>query len=112
MRRVAEPPLLRIEPFRGMDSSSTPTQISDSQSPDMLNMNIDERGALNKRTGYERMYVRSLGPGKINGMFHWRDSVLFSHNNKLYKSDGIPNLATNTRYQTWEDDELTETWEG
>jgi hypothetical protein len=68
MRSTPEPPLLRIEPFKGMNLSVTPTQIDNSQSPDMLNVNIDERGALNKRTGYERVFPTSLGAGAINGL--------------------------------------------
>lgn len=116
-RPSPQPPLLRIEPFKGMNLSVTPTQIDNSQSPDMLNMNIDERGALNKRTGYERVYVQPVGEGKINGMFHFNrpdgtESILFTHANKLYESTGIPSLETNSRLQTWEDDDLSSTWEG
>ncbi|MBS4200279.1 hypothetical protein KHA93_11620 [Bacillus sp. FJAT-49732] len=105
-----EPPLLKIEPFKGMNTSVTPTQIDESQSPDMLNMNIDERGALKKRTGYERVYVQSLGAGKINGIFHWNNKTIISHGGKLYGTEGVPTL--NTRSQTWEDDNLNEKWEG
>lgn len=116
-RAISNPPLLRIEPFKGMNLSVTPTQIDQSQSPDMLNMNIDERGALNKRTGYERVYAQSLGDGPITGLFHYNnpdgtDTILFTHNGKLYKTEGIPNLATNSRLATWEDDDLSQTWEG
>jgi|GEM_PF-6394917 len=116
-RQPAEPPLLRIEPFKGMNLSVTPTQIDQSQASDMLNMNIDERGALNKRTGYERVYLKSLGEGQINGMFLHRtpdgsETMLFSHKDKLYKTEGAPSLANNTRLQKWEDDNLLDTWEG
>jgi hypothetical protein len=83
-------PLLRVEPFKGINLSVTPTQIDQNQSPDMLNMNIDERGALNKRTGYERVFETSLGAGKVNGIFEFRKSdgtkeLLFAHSDKLYK---------------------------
>lgn len=93
VRSTAEPPLLRIEPFRGINLSVTPTQIDQSQSPDMLNMNIDERGALNKRTGYERVFPTSLGAGAINGMYEYRKidgTVLFllAHGTKLYTQSG------------------------
>jgi hypothetical protein len=88
-----EPPLLRIEPFKGMNLSVTPTQIDQSQSPDMLNMNIDERGALNKRTGYERVFPTSLGAGPINGMYEYRKAngtviFLIAHGTKLYTQSG------------------------
>lgn len=111
----SEPPLLRIEPFKGMNLSVTPTQIDQSQSPDMLNMNIDERGSLNKRTGYERVYVKSLGVGKINGLFQYNqpdgtETMLFAHGGKLYKSEGIPTLANNARLRKWNDYDLSKTW--
>ncbi len=117
MRAVSQPPLLRIEPFKGMNLSVTPTQIDNSQASDMLNMNIDERGALNKRTGYERVYVKSLGAGKINGLFQYTkpngsQMLLFAHGNKLYGTTGIPTLSKNSRAQLWQDDNLDATWEG
>jgi hypothetical protein len=87
------PSLLRLEPFRGIDVSGTSTQIDDHQSPDMLNMNIDERGSLNKRTGYERVYPTSLGTGKINGIYEYKKAdgtsdFLIAHTTKLYKQAG------------------------
>jgi hypothetical protein len=72
LRPQKEPPLFRIDRFKGINVSSTPTQIDENQSPDMLNVMLDERGALNKRTGYERLYEFSLGSGAINGMFQFR----------------------------------------
>lgn len=85
----AEPPLLRIEPFKGMNLSVTPTQIAPNQSPDMLNFMIDDDGALTKRTGYERIFETSLGEGQINGLYEYRKTdgtVLFllAHGTKLY----------------------------
>jgi hypothetical protein len=87
------PSLLRLEPFRGIDVSGTSTQIDDHQSPDMLNMNIDERGSLNKRTGYARVFPTSLGTGKINGMYEYKKAdgtsdFLIAHDTKLYKQSG------------------------
>jgi hypothetical protein len=84
------PSLLRLEPFRGIDVSGTSTQIDDHQSPDMLNMNIDERGSLNKRTGYQRVFPTSLGSGKINGIYEYKKSngtseFLIAHGTILYK---------------------------
>ncbi|MEK5175082.1 hypothetical protein NST63_17945 [Heyndrickxia sp. FSL W8-0496] len=93
VRTPLEPPLLRIEPFKGMNLSVTPTQIDQSQSPEMINMNIDERGALNKRTGYERVFQESLGPGQINGLYEYRKAngetyFLIAHGTKLYTQKG------------------------
>lgn len=92
-RATQEPPLFRFEPFRGINLSVTPTQIDPNQSPDMLNMNIDERGALNKRTGFERVFPTSLGLGQINGLYEYRKpdgTVLFllAHGTKLYTQSG------------------------
>jgi hypothetical protein len=89
----AEPPLLRIEPFKGINLSVTPTQIDDHQSPDLLNVSSDERGALNKRTGYERVFPTSLGVGAINGAYEYRKAngtVLFllAWGTKLYTQSG------------------------
>jgi hypothetical protein len=90
--KAETPSLLRLEPFRGIDVSGTSTQIDDHQ-PDMLNMNIDERGSLNKRTGYERVYPTSLGTGKINGIYEYKKAdgtsdFLIAHTTKLYKQAG------------------------
>jgi hypothetical protein len=92
-KRPKEPPIYRIGPFQGVNVSSTPTEINDNQSPDMLNLNIDERGALNKRTGYERLFPTSLGEGKINGLFNYRKDdgstiLLIAHGTKLYTQTG------------------------
>lgn len=93
MRAISEPPLLRIEPFKGMNLSVTPTQIGQSQSPEMVNFNVDERGALNKRTGYERVFSNSLGTGAINGLYEYRKTdgtvyFLLAHGTKLYTQTG------------------------
>lgn len=105
-----EPSLLRMEPFRGMNLSVTPTQIDQSQSPEMVNFNIDERGALNKRTGYERLFQTSLGDGEINGLYEYKKTdgtsfFLIAHGTKLYTQkdndqpvkvyDGLENTAVN-----------------
>jgi hypothetical protein len=72
--KVQNPPLVRLEPFRGMNVSGSPTEISQNQSPDMLNMTLDLSGALNKRTGYSRVFPTSLGTGKINGLYEFKKS--------------------------------------
>jgi hypothetical protein len=91
------PPLLRIEPFKGLNTSVTPTQIDDHQSPDMLNVNLDDRGSLNKRKGFEKVFETNLGPGKVNGLFQFRKpdgstEVLFAHGDKLYRLDDLNEL--------------------
>lgn len=91
--RFSEPPLLQFEPFKGLNTSVTPTQINQSQSPDMLNMKIGLDGALEKRTGFERVFPTSLGAGAINGLYEYRKvdgTVLFllAHGTKLYTQSG------------------------
>lgn len=71
---VKSPPLFRLEPFRGINVSGSPTEISQNQSPDMLNFNLDQNGSLNKRTGYSRVFPTSLGSGKINGLYEFKKS--------------------------------------
>ncbi len=92
-KAVAEPPLLRISPFKGINYSVNPTQIDNLQSPDMLNLYIGERGSLVKRTGFEKVYLNSLGDGKINGLRTFRNNLginelLIAHSTKLYKQTG------------------------
>lgn len=109
-RSQAEPPLLRIEPFKGINLAVTPTQIDNSQSPDLLNVHTDERGALNKRTGYEKVFLDSLGPGKINGIFEFiqtdgTEHFLISHGGKLYKKKTVTVDAS-----VWSYENLNESW--
>lgn len=89
-----DPPLLRVEPFKGINLSTTPTQIDQHQSPDMLNMHIDSRGSLNKRTGYEKVFNTSLGAGKINGLFDYKKAdgtkeILIAHGGRMYRLSDI-----------------------
>ena len=67
-----EPPILQLRSFAGINTSVTPTQIGENQSPDMLNFNIDERGALNKRTGYERIFKNPIENAPITGLFEFK----------------------------------------
>lgn len=88
-----EQPLLRIEPFKGVNYSVTPTQIDQSQSPDMQNVTLDEKGALYKRTGYERVFATSLGAGSIKGLYEYRKAdgtskFLIAHGTRLYTQSG------------------------
>lgn len=91
------PPLLDIELFKGINLSVKETQIDQSQSPDMLNMNIDTRGSLNKRTGYIRLFETHLGEGKTNGIFQFKKEdgtkeILFAHGGSLYRLDDLNEL--------------------
>lgn len=96
-KQPKDPPLLRVEPFKGINFSVTPTQIDDHESPDMLNMYIDQKGAIAKRTGYEKVFETSLGPGKVNGLFSFRktdgtNEILIAHGGNLYRLDDLNEL--------------------
>lgn len=93
----AQPPNLRIGPFAGIDLSTNQAQINQNSSPDMLNFMIDERGSLVKRTGYERVFQTSLGPGKINGMFEFSKTdgtkeIIIAHGGNLYRLADLNDL--------------------
>lgn len=62
--RTASPPQrknFRIQKFKGINKSVTPSQIDDSQSPDMLNFMLDSEYALDKRPGYFSLFEGLLG---------------------------------------------------
>lgn len=87
------PPLVRLEPFRGMNVSGSPTEINQNQSPNMLNVSLDLNGALNKRTGYSRVFPTSLGTGRINGLYEFKKSdgssiFLIAWGTNLYTQSG------------------------
>ncbi|MGD6898599.1 hypothetical protein [Bacillus infantis] len=92
------PPVMRIEPFKGMNLSEAPTQIEQSQSPDMLNMHLDERGVIKKRTGFKKTHPNSLRGQyspvqKISGMFEYRKKdgttvTLITHDFDIFKQVG------------------------
>jgi hypothetical protein len=83
-------------PFRlsridgGLNLREEPSSIQDNQSGDMLNVNCDDRGSLQKRPGQELFFAESLGPGSIQGFFDFykKDGTLIplvAHGGKLYR---------------------------
>ncbi|MDF2675173.1 MAG: hypothetical protein K0R09_3445, partial [Clostridiales bacterium] len=81
--------LIKIDNFKGINQSADYTQIDIRESPDMLNMELDNKGALNKRKGYKRIF-ESLGTGNVNGQYIYakKDGTLielFAYADKLYK---------------------------
>lgn len=65
---------LTYENFEGINISNTPTQITKNESPDMLNMLLDDQGALDSRTGFEAVFDASLGAGQINGFYTYEQT--------------------------------------
>lgn len=78
---------LPLNSFKGVNIALTPTQIGDTQSPDMLNMILDDRGALDKRNGFQK-YIETLGNQEIKGMWIYKGNILYAQNQKLYKITG------------------------
>lgn len=58
-------------------------RIKDTQSPFILNLNADDRGALTKRKG-QRYVFTSLGDGAINALAYYKDKLIFVHGTKIY----------------------------
>jgi hypothetical protein len=89
MMKLPSNQLIKIDNFKGINQSADYAQIDIRESPDMLNMELDNKGALNKRKGYKRIF-ESLGAGNINGQYVYarKDGSLielFAYTDKLYK---------------------------
>ncbi|TYS46764.1 hypothetical protein [Bacillus infantis] len=92
------PPLLKIEPFRGMDLSTSPTLLDEHRSPDMLNINLDEHGSIHKRTGFKKAHPSTLQEKyaevkPVSGMFEYRKRDgsrvnLITHGFNIFKQVG------------------------
>ena len=68
---------LSLHPFKGMNIQTTSTQIDNSESPDMLNVTLDDDGAIDKRSGYTTVidFVDGGGvtiPKAVNGIFTYK----------------------------------------
>lgn len=84
----------RSMPFGGINLSTEISQIADNEAADMLNLQLDSKGSLEKRVGWEKCFA-SLGPGKIQGMSVYKktggvEELLFFHNGKIYKGIETP----------------------
>ena len=79
---------LPITQFRGIQINITASQLEDNVTPDMINVVLDDRGALDKRTGFDKV-TDNLGAGAVNGLFNFKksdgDILLFAYTDKLYK---------------------------
>lgn len=89
--RVSAPPkeiTKTIDHFKGLKISINNTQIDDENSPDMLNLLPDDRGALDKRPGKINLF-ESLGNGITKLLQIYRKSTgdihVFAHGEKFYK---------------------------
>ncbi len=99
MAKISSPPTeitKSINYFKGLKISINNTQIDDENSPDMLNLLADDRGALDKRPGKINLFT-SLGTGAIKNLHTYKKSTgdihVFSWGDKFYK---ILDLALGT----------------
>ena len=76
----------------GWNIRDAPTEIADNESPDLLNMTLDERGGVSKRLGQQKLNSSPFGGGAVKNIFSW-DSKGFQitqAGTKLYRdTDGI-----------------------
>lgn len=95
--------VLKIDNFTGgLNLQEEPTNLALNQSPDLLNVNLDDRGTLQKRFGYELLY--DLTSGTINGLYEYykigQASPIFlvNHGTTVYKDDNgtLTNIGTVT----------------
>jgi len=89
-KRVVE--TMNINTFNGINISANSTQIDYTESPDMINMLSDDKGALDGRDGRKTLFA-SLGTGSINCLLNYDKSTgveyVFAYDTKLYTIDDI-----------------------
>jgi hypothetical protein len=83
----------------GLNVKYVESLISDLQSPHMINLNADDRGALTKRDGQTEFHTFDSGP--VHGLIYYKGKYICAHGTKLSSWDGItevlllPGLADN-----------------
>ena len=94
---------IQIVQFHGLNISVNNTQIEMNESPDMLNVLPDDRGALDKITGIEAQNT-SLGASGIMGLLEYKKSTgfiyLFGHDEDLYKITDLDTFAYSNIYES------------
>ena len=81
-----------INRYLGLNLRLTSTQIQDNESPDMQNMLLDDRQALDKRYGYE-VVIDESSTGSINDLIEYKRQsgtiYLFAHSTNLHTWDPV-----------------------
>lgn len=72
---------IEVSRFTGANLNIDTTQISETESPDMLNITLDNDGTPDKRTGYETVFMVE---GRVNGLFDYDGSLIVLGGNKVY----------------------------
>ncbi|MEN6317060.1 MAG: hypothetical protein ABFD25_22735 [Clostridiaceae bacterium] len=71
----------------GLNVKYRESLISDLQSPYMMNLNADDRGALTKRDGQTEFHTFNGGP--VHGLFYYKSKFICAHSTKLSSWDGV-----------------------
>jgi hypothetical protein len=93
---------LKINDFKGLNITQNAASLKDNESPNMMNFILDDRGALDKNFGYQRIFEESLDgespPSKINGLYEYKkvgaSIYLIHHKTTLYKIDLATGVTT------------------
>lgn len=85
---------VEISRFTGANLNIDTTQIPETDSPDMLNITLDNDGTPDKRTGFETLFA--VG-GKVNGLFYYSAELIICAGAKIYG---------------WHEEELEELYDG
>ena len=86
-----QPEVLPINNFAGLNISSAPTEIAFNESPDLENITFDDRGNLNKRPGYQRVFENAIDEtNPITSLHSFTTSAgdvkyLLTHNTQVYE---------------------------
>ncbi|MCL2837919.1 MAG: hypothetical protein FWE04_02480 [Oscillospiraceae bacterium] len=84
--------VLNIDNFRGVDLTSSPTQVSLSRSPEAINMIRDSVGSIRKRMGYEKVGEFS---NRIQGVYTYNGETIIHVGRRLFDINGNEIADTN-----------------
>jgi len=56
----------------GLNTRDSASELQKNEFPDSMNVTIDERGAIQKRLGYEKRYASALGSGLVSNEYFWK----------------------------------------
>ena len=85
------PQNLAINRFSGLNIAIAPTELQYNESPELLNVVLDDRGNINKRNGYQKVFETELdSTNPITGMHVYTKTdgtieYLLSHNSEVYR---------------------------
>ena len=74
----------------GINVKFVESLIGDTQSPDMINLNANDRGALTKRAGQVVEHEFSEGP--IHAIYYYKNKWVVAHGTKISTWDGSPEV--------------------